>query len=177
MQTYQKPGLGRAGGKRTFWKCVYRRSFLTPWNFANFMNSSGMWQRWMLMWICINPSGVARECDIGYWYITAWGFCTFARPTNSGNAKASRCGTGDRYDSHALFYLSVQLDIEKGIEQRHFQERWKNFRKHRNHQSRSGCGPEAKTEPSAPGLNYYHETGSKTFQPPSCHTFPHPCLL
>lgn len=56
--------------------------------------------------VYIPSSAGAGASAIGVLHILREAFVLFARSTNSGNAKASTSGTGNKYGPHALFYLS-----------------------------------------------------------------------
>jgi hypothetical protein len=81
--------------------------FLTLGNFATFLSLSGMKQRWMSMGVYTPAGGVPyyiykvrQRCDIH----TGVGFCV-ARSTVMGNAKASKCGTGDSMNPTLFSYM------------------------------------------------------------------------
>ena len=73
------------------------------------------WSNGGCPWVCIHQPAVyliiyrvCQRCDIH----TGVGFCV-ARSTVMGNAKASKCGTGDGKDSHAFCVYDEKLMLYK----------------------------------------------------------------
>lgn len=103
-------------GSKTFWKMRLSTLFLDTLKLRKlheFVRTEATVDAYV---VCINPFGVVCKHVIDNWYILREASAV-VRPTNSGNAKASRCGTGNRYDSHAFFVCSSGQANIKNIEQ------------------------------------------------------------
>ena len=85
--------------------------FLTLGNFATFLSLSGMKQRWMSMGVYTPAGGVPYYIRYAKGAIyTGVGFCV-ARSTVMGNAKASKCGTGDSMNPTLFSYMPVKSKL------------------------------------------------------------------
>jgi len=120
------------------------------------MNSSGLKQRWMLMWYvsihlvsCVNMSSTIGIFCVRLLQLFVQRIRAMRRPQGVGRATGTTL----------THFLSVHLDRQK---QWHFQESRKAFRKHRNIKSRSGCCPE-ETESAAAGHLFFMKQALKLF--------------